>query len=52
LKLCFRQWEWLRFETGLAAYSVLQARPIGLQGYVWSLLKFDREDHLVQAGLR
>ena len=45
-------WEWLRFETGLAAYSVLQARPIGLQGYVWSLLQFDREDHLVQAGLR
>ncbi len=45
-------WEWLRFETGLAAYSVLQARPIGLQGYVWSLLQFDREDHLLQAGLR
>jgi hypothetical protein len=45
-------WEWLRFETGLAAYSVLQARPIGPQGYVWSLLRFDREDHLVQAGLR
>jgi broad specificity phosphatase PhoE len=45
-------WEWLRFETGLAAYSVLQARPIGPEGYVWSLLQFDREDHLVQAGLR
>ena len=45
-------WEWLRFETGLAAYSVLQARPIGPQGYVWSLLQFDREDHLVQARLR
>jgi probable phosphoglycerate mutase len=45
-------WEWLRFETGLAAYSVLQARPIGPQGHVWSLLQFDREDHLVQAGLR
>jgi broad specificity phosphatase PhoE len=45
-------WEWLRFETGLAAYSVLQARPIGPQGYVWSLLQFDREDHLREAGLR
>ncbi len=45
-------WEWLRFETGLAAYSILQARPIGPQGYVWSLLQFDREDHLVQARLR
>jgi probable phosphoglycerate mutase len=45
-------WEWLRFETGLAAYSVLQARPIGPQGYVWSLLQFDREDHLIQVGLR
>ena len=45
-------WEWLRFETGLAAYSILQARPIGPQGYVWSLLQFDREDHLVRAGLR
>lgn len=45
-------WEWLRFETGLAAYSVLQARRIGPQGYVWSLLQFDREDHLVQARLR
>jgi len=45
-------WEWLRFETGLAAYSILQARRIGPQGYVWSLLQFDREDHLVQARLR
>jgi len=45
-------WEWLRFETGLAAYSILQARPIGPKGYVWSLLQFDREDHLVQARLR
>jgi broad specificity phosphatase PhoE len=45
-------WEWLRFETGLAAYSILQARPIGPKGYVWSLLQFDREDHLIQARLR
>ncbi len=45
-------WEWLRFETGLAAYSVVQARRIGPKGYVWSLQNFNREEHLCNAGLR
>jgi probable phosphoglycerate mutase len=45
-------WEWLRFETGLAAYSVVQARRIGPKGYVWSLQNFNCEDHLCDAGLR
>ena len=45
-------WEWLRFETGLAAFSILQSRPIGPEGHVWSLQNFNREDHLFAAGLR
>jgi probable phosphoglycerate mutase len=45
-------WEWLRFETALAAYSVVQARPIGPRGHVWSLQGFNREDHLLADGLR
>ena len=45
-------WEWLRFETGLAAFSILHARPIGPVNYVWSLQSFNREDHLFAAGLR
>jgi len=39
-------WEWLRFESQLAAYSVLQARPLGPNGHVWSLTNFNELDHL------
>jgi len=45
-------WEWLRFESELAAFSVLQARPIGPDGYVWSLQNFNEVDPLISAGLR
>ena len=45
-------WEWLRFESELAAYSVVQARPLGPTGCVWSLQNFGEVDHLVSAGLR
>ncbi len=45
-------WEWLRFESELAAFSVLQARPIGPDGYVWSLQNFNEVDPLTSAGLR
>ncbi len=45
-------WEWLRFESELAAYSVLQARALGPDGYVWSLQNFNEVDHLAAAGLR
>jgi broad specificity phosphatase PhoE len=45
-------WEWLRFESELASYSVLQARPIGPDGYVWSLHDFNEVDPLKRAGLR
>lgn len=45
-------WEWLRFESELAAYSVLQARPIGPSGCVWSLQNFNEVDHLVATGPR
>jgi broad specificity phosphatase PhoE len=45
-------WEWLRFETGLAAFSTLQARPIGPRNHVWSLQDFNRENHLYGAGLK
>jgi probable phosphoglycerate mutase len=45
-------WEWLRFESELAAFSVLQARPIGARGHVWSLQNFNEVDHLSGAGLR
>lgn len=44
-------WEWLRFESELAAYSILQARPIGPNGYVWSLQNFNEVDPLKEAGL-
>lgn len=44
-------WEWLRFESELAAYSVLQARPLGPRGHVWSLQNFNELDHLRGAGL-
>jgi probable phosphoglycerate mutase len=39
-------WEWIRFESQLAAYSVLQARPLGERGHVWSLVNFNELDHL------
>jgi len=45
-------WEWLRFESELAAFSVLQARAIGPRGKVWSLQNFNEVDHLGRAGLR
>ena len=45
-------WEWLRFESELAAFSVLQARAIGPDGSVWSLQNFNELDHLRAAGLR
>ena len=45
-------WEWLRFESQLAAYSVAEARPIGEKGAVWSLQNFNEVDHLHAAGLR
>jgi probable phosphoglycerate mutase len=45
-------WEWLRFESELAAFSVVHARPLGPSGYVWSLQNFNEVDHLVGAGLR
>jgi broad specificity phosphatase PhoE len=35
-------WEWIRFETPLAAYSVAALRPLNEQGYIWSLQKFGR----------
>jgi len=45
-------WEWLRFESELAAYSVVHARAIGPRGAVWSLQNFNEIDPLVEAGLR
>jgi broad specificity phosphatase PhoE len=44
-------WEWLRFESALAAYSVVQARALGGNGHVWSLQNFNELDHLRAAGL-
>lgn len=44
-------WEWLRFESALASFSVCQARPIGAAGSVWSLQNFNEVDHLRRAGL-
>ncbi len=35
-------WEWIRFETPLAAYSVAALRAINDQGYIWSLQQFGR----------
>jgi probable phosphoglycerate mutase len=45
-------WEWLRFESQLAAYSVAETRPLGERGSVWSLQNFNEVDHLRAAGLR
>jgi probable phosphoglycerate mutase len=45
-------WEWLRFESELASFSVLQTRPIGPEGFVWSLRNFNEIDPLEREGLR
>ncbi len=45
-------WEWVRFESELAAFSVVQARPLGPEGQVWSLQNFNELDHLRTEGLR
>ncbi len=45
-------WEWIRFESELAAFSVLQARQVGPEGFVWSLQNFNEIDPLKAAGLR
>ena len=45
-------WEWMRFESELASFSVVQARTIGDQGHVWSLQNFNAIDPLRGAGLR
>jgi broad specificity phosphatase PhoE len=45
-------WEWSRFESELAAYSVAQSRAVGTTGFVWSLQNFNEVDHLRAAGLR
>lgn len=45
-------WEWLRFESELASFSVLQARPIGPDGFVWSLQNFNEIHPLKSEGLR
>ncbi len=45
-------WEWMRFETELAAYSVVQARELGGTGFVWSLQNFNEVDHLKRRELR
>jgi probable phosphoglycerate mutase len=45
-------WEWMRFESELCAFSVLQAREIGPDGFAWSLQSFNQVDHLDREGLR
>ena len=45
-------WEWNRFEMELAAYGVVQSRPVGMTGFVWCLQNFNEVDHLRAAGLR
>ena len=45
-------WEWIRFESELAAFSVLQARQVGPEGFVWSLQNFNEIDPLKAEGLR
>jgi probable phosphoglycerate mutase len=45
-------WEWNRFEMELAAYSVVQSRAVGVNGFVWSLRVFNQLDHLRARGLR
>jgi broad specificity phosphatase PhoE len=45
-------WEWSRFELELAAYAVVQSRPVGMTGFVWCLQNFNEVDHLRAAKLR
>lgn len=45
-------WEWNRFELELAAYAVVQSRPVGMTGMVWCLQNFNEVDHLRNTGLR
>jgi len=45
-------WEWMRFESELAAFSIVHARPIGPNGCVWSLQNFNETDPLRNEGLR
>lgn len=45
-------WEWIRFESELAAFSVVHARGIGPEGAAWSLQHFGMVQHLVDDGLR
>jgi probable phosphoglycerate mutase len=45
-------WEWNRFEMELAAYAVVQSRPVGMTGFIWSLQNFNEIDHLRNAELR
>jgi broad specificity phosphatase PhoE len=45
-------WEWIRFESELAAFSVVQARQVGPDGFVWSLQNFNEVDPLQAEGLR
>jgi len=45
-------WEWLRFESELASYSVVHARSVGPDGSAWSLQHFGVVRHLVEHGLR
>lgn len=44
-------WEWIRFESRLAAWSEVAARPLGDQGLVFALTNFNELDHLRAAGL-
>lgn len=44
-------WEWIRFESQLAAWSEVSARRLGDQGVVFALTNFNELDHLRAAGL-
>ena len=44
--------EWIRFEMELAAYAVVNLRPVGHRGCLWSLVNFNEIDPLRSAGLR
>ncbi|HEX4998762.1 MAG TPA: histidine phosphatase family protein [Terriglobia bacterium] len=37
-------WEWIRFETPLAAFSVVALSPINDRHYIWSLQRFAQRD--------
>jgi broad specificity phosphatase PhoE len=45
-------WEWMRFESELASFSVAQARSIGENEHVWSLQNFNEIDPQRAEGLR